>query len=640
MSSFISLCMIVKDEESVLNRCLNSVKNLVDEIIVVDTGSIDDTKNIALKYTDNVYDFEWVDDFSAARNFAQSKANGKWIIYLDADEYIEPDNLKEVIQLLKQQDYQKTYDAFVVTQVNFVGNLAGNVTQTPTVRIYKNIPTIHFERKIHEQLTKIDNDIFVGSLDLNIYHSGYLKGTFQNKNKSERNVSLIKEEMERNPNNGFDFYNLGNEYLAEWRVEEALISFKKAFALKDSIDKLWVPNNVERIIFCLIELQRYLEALDVIDDAIKQWPNTVDYRSQKGLIYFMQHRYEDAEMEMSQIVKEKDNFTSVQSLNYKDYLPYYVLGRVNEYKSNLPNSIFYYSQVLNYNDKDFDTLKRYYHILVENESKKDILDFIIKNNSMNNEMNRAVLLKIFLDNGDVELVENLLREWRLSPSDGFKLKLNLGKKRFNYAKSILSKNSIIDLLDEGWVDKYDIVMLAIQLNKKSLFDQLLKCIEDDGFNYLESIFVESKISSNVKVNIHYIRLLERCILLKNFKLIDKVISMNNKSELNADIGDLFFKYGFKDLALDFYGQINDDSLLDEQSFINIIEFFQTNGNEDEALKWAFHAFELNYNDFRIYKSTIEILNQRNEHEDIEILLQLAFGFYPDSFYLKSYKRFK
>ena len=82
----ISLCMIVKNEEKVLARCLDSVKDLVDEIIIVDTGSGDKTKAIAASYTDKIYDFTWVHDFSAARNFAFSKASCEYIYSADADE--------------------------------------------------------------------------------------------------------------------------------------------------------------------------------------------------------------------------------------------------------------------------------------------------------------------------------------------------------------------------------------------------------------------------------------------------------------------------------------------------------------------------------------------------------------------------
>ena len=98
----ISLCMIVRDEEAVLGRCLDSVADCVDEIIVVDTGSVDGTKEIAARYTDRVYDFAWVDDFAAARNASFQYATMEYCLWLDADDVLlEPD--RQALRQLKQQ---------------------------------------------------------------------------------------------------------------------------------------------------------------------------------------------------------------------------------------------------------------------------------------------------------------------------------------------------------------------------------------------------------------------------------------------------------------------------------------------------------------------------------------------------------
>ena len=97
----ISLCMIVKNEEQVLARCLDSVADLVDEMIIVDTGSSDATKEIASRYTDQVYDFAWQDDFAAARNFSFSKATKDYIYVPDADEVLDEEN-REAFRQLKQ----------------------------------------------------------------------------------------------------------------------------------------------------------------------------------------------------------------------------------------------------------------------------------------------------------------------------------------------------------------------------------------------------------------------------------------------------------------------------------------------------------------------------------------------------------
>lgn len=95
----ISLCMIVKNEEKVLGRCLDSIADLMDEIIIVDTGSTDRTKEIAKKYTEHIYDFEWIDDFSAARNFSFSKATKDYIYAADADEVLDEENRGKFRQL-------------------------------------------------------------------------------------------------------------------------------------------------------------------------------------------------------------------------------------------------------------------------------------------------------------------------------------------------------------------------------------------------------------------------------------------------------------------------------------------------------------------------------------------------------------
>ena len=95
----ISLCMIVKNEEGTLERCLNSVKHVVDEIVVADTGSTDRTKEIAARFTDKVFDFPWVDDFSAARNASFERASMDYVLWLDADDILLPDDAVKLREL-------------------------------------------------------------------------------------------------------------------------------------------------------------------------------------------------------------------------------------------------------------------------------------------------------------------------------------------------------------------------------------------------------------------------------------------------------------------------------------------------------------------------------------------------------------
>ncbi|NYC11165.1 glycosyltransferase involved in cell wall biosynthesis [Clostridium beijerinckii] len=117
--------MIVKNEEDVIANCLESVKDIVDEMIIVDTGSDDKTKKIVKRYTDKIYDFKWIDDFSAARNFAFSKATKDYILWLDADDVVLPEDGEKFKDLKETLD--PTVDS-VTAKYNTAFDEYGNVT--------------------------------------------------------------------------------------------------------------------------------------------------------------------------------------------------------------------------------------------------------------------------------------------------------------------------------------------------------------------------------------------------------------------------------------------------------------------------------------------------------------------------------
>lgn len=163
----ISLCMIVKNEERVLARCLDSVADLVDEIVIVDTGSADRTKEIAARYTDRIYDFEWVDDFSAARNYAFSLARMEYIYSADADEVLG-DEARTQFRLLREN---------LLPEIEIVQMKYGNQLQYGTVynydeeyrpKLFKRLRTFTWEEPIHERVRTqpvvFDSDIVITHL--------------------------------------------------------------------------------------------------------------------------------------------------------------------------------------------------------------------------------------------------------------------------------------------------------------------------------------------------------------------------------------------------------------------------------------------------------------------------------------------
>ena len=199
--------LIVKNEEQVLDKCLTSLKAypLITEIVVVDTWSQDNTKEIAEKYTDNIYDFEWCDDFSKARNFAKSKSTNKWILSIDADEILE--------SFFDEVPKDKA-DGYYVKLTN------DTETTTNACRIFKN--TLQWKDKIHEYIQPknwLETDITIRfwrspSHDLD----------------PMRNLRILAKEYNDNPSNQRTLYYLARELFSIWRYEESLQAIKEYIA--------------------------------------------------------------------------------------------------------------------------------------------------------------------------------------------------------------------------------------------------------------------------------------------------------------------------------------------------------------------------------------------------------------------------
>ncbi|RSK28619.1 glycosyltransferase [Bacillus sp. HMF5848] len=634
MKPYISLCMIVKNEEKVLRRCLDSVKNIIEEIIIVDTGSTDNTKQIALDYATEVFDYKWNNNFADARNFAQSKANGKWIIFLDADEFVYSQNLINKINEMKEIEKTKKYDAFVVEQVNFIGNSGEQVTNCSTIRIYKNDSSIKFYRAIHEQLIKMGGSLSVGVMDLNIYHSGYLVKTQKEKKKTDRNVNLIQREL-KHDSHGFDYYNMGNEYHIQGNIEEALNSYKKAYINKEHIDVIWVPRVVERIATCLIQLERYSDAMEVLEDAELYWTNIADFKCLKGQLFVYEHRYEDAESIFLELIANKRNFQTKHSINYLEYIPYRYLGEIYEKKQDTINAIKYFSLALNFNDQDFYILKKIYNLLVKNEEKNNLITFINNQPNIDKPINRLLLLKALLDLGEIELVEHYVDKWNVSCSAAFLFKVYLLKGEYRKAYSLIEENSFDIILEGGWNEYTDILILALQLDEPQLYsDLLISSHEVESLNYFLNKFNEYNIEK-IKNEVLYI--LNKCIEYQKYDLFEQVIHKISSLSINVELGNLLYNNGFKDLALDFYLQIDDLIKLDEQAYVNIIESFIEKDNKNEALNFAFMAIEQDKIDYRIFILAIRILDEMNIQDDKDKLVDIAIKYYPGSKYLNVLK---
>ncbi|GAB4172482.1 MAG: hypothetical protein Kow00108_07120 [Calditrichia bacterium] len=262
--------MIVKNEENFLRGCLESVKDFVDEMVIVDTGSSDQTISIAEEFGANIYHFEWQHDFSKARNYALSKANGQWVIWLDADERLP----KIAHQGLKQLILSDKYDAIVLKLRSEVRGVLGNTPhyqQSP--RIFRKMPGVEFEFPIHEQISPSlirQNARFV-MVDAVIEHLGYAQSDEVLEEKIERNIRLLKKHLEMDPHNAYAHYQYAQSIEIKGETEDSREHYLKAIQYDEN--NTIAPTVYLHLAAAEVKNKNHDKALEYALESIKRAPN-------------------------------------------------------------------------------------------------------------------------------------------------------------------------------------------------------------------------------------------------------------------------------------------------------------------------------------------------------------------------------
>ncbi|WP_175073648.1 glycosyltransferase [Terribacillus sp. AE2B 122] len=640
MGPFLSLCMIVKNEGKVLERCLQSVADHVDEIIIADTGSTDNTKEIAGKFNAKIYDYTWSNDFSAARNFAAEKANGEWILVLDADEYVSEENLKEAREELSQTKHS----ILAVNILNFTGDLWGDTAQHRHARVYKNDGNIEFHRTIHEQLKFMDGqELVVGLSPLVLYHTGYLNKTFKEKDKSSRNKELI--ELELINKKAFDYFNLGNELKIERKTEKALDAYINAYKLKEDHALDWIPFCLCNMTECLIELKRYDDALMVIRDASQIYANTADFIYLKGQIYLLQGRYDDAKEVFQSIIEKSHLYTAqVKSTDYRSYYPNMRLGYIFSQELNAYEAIKYYTKAINYNKYSVDAIVEVVKLLKEEHSDEEIMNFLeekVFRSSYSNTVLQQIVIRL-VENNQIPIAEKLyesnLREEAYFPELlRFKLDCIFNERNRIKMEAILYgvRNRILDASD---------ILIMLWNNRgqeDALLHELHLVVKSSNLVGIQSLIFGSpgKAQNPVDINI-LLSLLDRALKYKNRSIVKRLLEVVNNEctsnkEVNSKVGNVLFANGYYTEAIDMYEAAKVSDSLELNAINNIVDYFIDKDKYGDALLFVFYAFEQDKFDFQTLKIGINILRVMGEYEDMEKLVLMGMDLYPDSVWLRN-----
>ena len=231
--SRLSLCLIARNEAAFIGRCLASVRDVADELIVVDTGSTDDTAERARAAGALTSTFEWNDDFSAARNAALDRASGEWVLILDADEELAPESRPLVRPLLERSAGTVAYQV-IVRNLQPANELL-RYQDTHIVRLFRRLPGVRFRDAIHESV-----DMALSELKANvdvapvmILHDGYAREVVQGQaSRADRNLALLQQAVTRDPADAYLQYQLGVSHRHSGRVQDAQRHLQAALAIE------------------------------------------------------------------------------------------------------------------------------------------------------------------------------------------------------------------------------------------------------------------------------------------------------------------------------------------------------------------------------------------------------------------------
>ena len=344
----ISLIMIVKNEAKYLEKSLISVIPHVDEIVIVDTGSTDDTLNIARSYTDKIYSFPWQDDFSAARNYAIKQATGEWLLSLDADEELvaEKDDLRKLA--LENNTQSNMIEAYFLPLLNKTSESTGEGNHYYVLRFFRNNGRYYFSGCIHEQLVLPDSQIARFTDRPLIIHN--LLPAKERQAKRARNLTLLQKTLNADPDNPFLHYYLGVEWLMLGKPRLALPCLNKAYLSLTDDYLLFRAPALRYLIMCLHALGQLDKALCLCLDAGINYPKFTDIYYLGGVLFEEKNEFLLAIKWLSQAIKcgtPPPIYSHMSGTG--SFLAYYHLGYCYEKLGRLSEAKDAYQQALSAN---------------------------------------------------------------------------------------------------------------------------------------------------------------------------------------------------------------------------------------------------------------------------------------------------
>ncbi len=365
----ISACMIVKNEEELLPRCLKSICDVVDEIILVDTGSEDKTIEIAEQFGCKIYHYPWQGDFSSARNESMKYATKDWILIIDADEELPAEEVPQIRVITNQQEF----DVISISVINKSLETDNVTSFLPSIRLIKRNLGLQYYGIVHNRLD-IPDTITPLRSEVKLYHYGYDISRDKLDKKLERTRKLLKNQLKDNPDDVYANFNMaqllrGYENSASPEISNQIVEHAGR-VLNNPDSKLPMYFSHRMMAFHqkaigLCALQRFDEAEECCNEAILGKPDYLDPILTLGDIYNYLQKFDEARKQYNKYLElqktyeagaEVDNII-LHNLEAR-HKAWFGIGLIEEKLGDNEKAIFAYEKVLKHKEPYLDTYHR------------------------------------------------------------------------------------------------------------------------------------------------------------------------------------------------------------------------------------------------------------------------------------------
>lgn len=400
-SAKISLCMIVKDEEKDIRRCLESARGFVDEMVVVDTGSLDKTVDVAREFGARVFFLPWQNDFSLARNFALAQAKFDWILILDADDELQWQgvNKRELLQL--------DFDIYICRIVNCVGSpLFQRETVHPQPRLFRRTAAKEYCGALHEQLVYEDG-VKIAVAPLSVIHYGYFDAR---KDRGSRNIAILQTQVNKEPGNLFARYNLATERLRQGHTDQAVKVFAQLFPRVDEMGTGLVAEFVRSYAVALLNGENYEKALEIVAWGKNRFPQYTDLVSLEAKVYYHLGDWVKASKLFQRCLEMGESpvyFCTAQGVGTR--LPWVILGDIHNRSGNYHKAVDCFVRALSYNQEDISPLLKLAIAASRKFRGPGVIEEIGKYCSVPHEYWKYVI-QTLLEVGEIEGARSLLNK--------------------------------------------------------------------------------------------------------------------------------------------------------------------------------------------------------------------------------------